>query len=416
MKQIKYLFLMTVLVAGFYACSEGTRFGINSDDTVAPGAPVFVDYKPFSGGVTLFYDLPSDPDVLSVVAEYTNNNQTFTFSASYFVDTLNVYGFADSTEYTIQLYAVDRTGNHSEVKQVTVVPYASVIHKVAETLVVKPGFAAFFLEWESDPNQTVNLYVDYSFQLGGKQRALTTVITSAKPKDRSFISNLQLDPSQPVHVKVRVGDVYGNITGAAIEEELSLYDDYEIPKSDWSLPNPNENVFGVAMCDGDRYEGRTKYVIDGIIDIGDFHNFMTCTDVTPFSFIINLGDYYELSRIVTYQRHGTISGITPIMSLGHYFKNDVNYYNINKYKLYCYDEDIPDWVPLSEHEILIPSDLGTIDLVKLARAGHVAYMYPDDPKYTKPTKWLRYEVLSNFANNSAIEYALSEITLFGKKQ
>src|SRR3546814_2358569 len=45
-----------------------------------------------------------------------------TFSASYFADSLEVYGFADTSEYTVQLYAVDRAGNRSEVVNVPVTP------------------------------------------------------------------------------------------------------------------------------------------------------------------------------------------------------------------------------------------------------------------------------------------------------
>jgi hypothetical protein len=419
MKQICYFILITAFIAGLQACSEGSRFGVNSDDTDAPGVPVFLDYKSLPGGVTLFYELPSDPDVLSVVAEYTNaQKKTFTFSASYFVDSLSVYGFADSTEYTIQLYAVDRTGNRSQVVPVTVVPSPSVIHKVAESIVIKPGFDAFFVDWENDLKQTVNLYVDYSFQLGGKNRELTTVLTSAKPADRSFISNLTLDPNQPVHVKVRVGDIYGNITNTAIESDLILYDDVEIPKSGWSLPNPNEIVFGVPMCNGDNFEGRTRYVIDGIIDEGDFHNFMTSTNFLPFSLMIDLGGYYELSRIKTYQRHGSVSGATPIMSIGHYYQGDgaTVAYNISRYNIYILNEDTQAWEFLSEHTISIPSDVGLMEMIKIARAGDVAYLFPDDPQYTKPTRWLRYEVLANFTTNFAREFALSEITLYAKKK
>jgi hypothetical protein len=44
-------------------------------------------------------------------------------------------------------------------------------------------------------------------------------------------------------------------------------------------------------------------------------------------------------------------------------------------------------------------------------------MYPDDPKFTKPTRWFRYEALTGFNNDyqSLGANCLSEITLYGRK-
>ncbi|GHT63064.1 hypothetical protein AGMMS50239_18230 [Bacteroidia bacterium] len=422
MKQIKYIFLMTVLIAGLQACSESAMFQINSDDTVPPGAPVFLGYKPLDdGGVTLFYEFPSDNDLLRIEAEYvTKQNETLHFTASYFVDTLNVYGFTDSTTYTVQLYAVDRAGNHSTAVPVTVVPKKPAIKEVAESVVVKPGFSAFYVDWKNEHQQTVHIYVDYSFQLNGKPRKLTSVFTSMKPEERRFINNLTLDPDQPVHVQVRVADIYGNIIRSSAEEDLHVYTDYEIPKAGWRLPYTNDSIAGIPMFHGNAFEGRTVYLIDGIVDEGDYHNFATAANGArtgkpvdgnlPFNILIDLGDYYELSRIVTHQRHGLASGATAVTSRGLYYQDR----NINRYNLYVLNEETGEWEYLSQNTISVPIILNALEMVKLGRAGDGAYMYPDDPKYTRPARWFRYEALSNFALSA--ECALSEITLYGKKK
>ncbi|GHV66254.1 hypothetical protein FACS1894199_09280 [Bacteroidia bacterium] len=421
MKKIKYLFSMTVLFAGLQSCTESTMFQINSGDTVPPGAPVFLNYKALDGGsVTLFYEFPSDNDLLRIEAEYvTEQNETLHFTASYFVDTLNVYGFADSTTYTVQLYAVDRAGNHSTAVPVTVVPKKPAIRKVAESVVVKPGFSAFYVNWKNEQKQTVSIYVDYSFQLNGKPRKLTSVFTSVQPEDRRFINNLTLEPGQSVHVQVRVADIYGNIIQAGAAEDIVVLSDVEIPKSGWRLPFPNDTIAGIPMFQGNQREGRTINLIDGVIDAGDIKNYMftyqgartgkPADGDLPFNIIIDLGEPYELSRIVTHQRHGD-NATTPIGARGVYYGRD----NINRYKMYALDEGTDTWEPLSEHIIPMPTFLNALEFFKLGQAGDEAYIYPDEPKYTRPARWFRYEVSTPAFSGSS--WCLSEITLYGKKK
>ncbi len=73
--------------------------------------------------------------------------------------------------------------------------------------------------------------------------------------------------------------------------------------------------------------------------------------------------------------------------------------------------------PINEHTIPVPMGLSEIEFVRLGEAGDMAYFYPDNPQYTKPTRWFRYEAVKGFSGNYTLEDAncLSEITLFGRK-
>ncbi|GHT50866.1 hypothetical protein AGMMS49982_07000 [Bacteroidia bacterium] len=425
MKQIRDLFLMTVLIAGLQACTESTMFQVNSDDTNPPGVPVFLRYNPLPGGVTLYYDFPSDNDLLRIEAAYTTaQNETFHFTASYFVDSLRVYGFADSTEYTVQLYAVDRAGNRSASVPVTVVPLKPAIREVAQSVVVKPGFSAFYVDWKNEQQQTVHIHVDYSFQLDGKPRKLTSVFTSMKAEDRRFINDLTLESGQSVHVQVRVADIYGNIIQAGAEEDVVVWSDVEIPKSGWRLPLTNDTIGGEPMFQGHKFESRDAYLIDGIIDEGELKNYTTAygnirTGKTgdgelPFNIIIDLGDSYELSRIVTHQRYDANlnnAAATPPGSRGMYYLGD----NIRHYNMYILDEATDTWELLSDNTIFPPNVLNTVEIIKLGKAGDMAYMYPDAPRFTRPARWFRYEV-DTPSFSGGLGFCLSEITLYGKKK
>jgi len=413
------IMVMAVLIS--VSCKEENRFASHVTDDVPPGKVTITDQKPLYGGARFFYNLPADEDLLQVEAVYTaKNGKPYTFSASYFVDSIDVYGFGSTEPHEVTLYTVDRSGNRSAPVVVSVTPLEPAFSRVAASISVKPGFSSFFIDWTNELEQNVNVYVDYRFRLDGQDRQLTTVFSSNLPADRRFINDLYLSPNDPVVVGVRVEDQFGNTTEYIEKGSLSLYEDVEIPKDKWMLPDANDSIGGVPMVFGDGLEGRSSKVIDGIIDHGDNLNFMhtssrgrtgrTADGNMPWNFIIDLGGYYELSRIVTVQRH---SGGLANIERGHYYRWE----NVGMYNMYVWDDDTNAWVFISQHKIPVPVGLSELEFVQAGEAGDEAYMFPDDPKYTKPTRWFRYEAVKSFNGNYTLEDAncLSEITLFGRK-
>lgn len=417
----KYLFIVASFLILIVSCKEEERHLSASNDSVPPHQPINITYKPLYGGARFFYELPNDEDLLSIDASYTNaNNQTFSFSSSYYVDSLDVLGFGDTLSYKVELYAVDRAGNKSTPVEITVKPLESAITRVLKSAKVKPGFSSFFVDWENELEQSINVYVDFSYTKDGSKHEFTSVFSSNLPKERRFIEDLDLTPDEPVAVSLRVEDTYGNMSQPLDEGNISLFEDDEIPKQNWFLPAANDSIGGVPQCFGDGLEGRLRYVIDGIIDRGDNLNFMhtqsrgrtgrKADGNMPWNIIIDLGDYYELSRIVTVQRH---SGGLDNISRGQYYRSE----NVGIYQMYYWDDDLAQWVAISQHQIPVPVGLSELEFVKKGEAGDMAYMYPDDPQYTKPTRWFRYEALKGFTSNYTRDDAncLSELTLYGKK-
>jgi hypothetical protein len=85
--------------------------------------------------------------------------------------------------------------------------------------------------------------------------------------------------------------------------------------------------------------------------------------------------------------------------------------------MYIWDETNQAWDSICEHKILFPL-VSDMELKQLGMAGDMAYFYPDDPKFTKPTRWFRYEALKAFTSNYTGTgcNCLSEITLYAKKK
>ena len=123
MKIFRYMLMIVFAVSVFEACKEEGRFAISSDDKTVPGKPVVKDVKPLNGGARVFFTAPDDEKVLQVIAEYVAaNGKTFKFSASYYKDSIDVYGMGDTIEYTFHLYSESRSGMKSDRVPVKVKP------------------------------------------------------------------------------------------------------------------------------------------------------------------------------------------------------------------------------------------------------------------------------------------------------
>lgn len=416
-----YILILAISLMFVISCEEEKIHRAISDDTVPPEQPSDISYKPLYGGVRFFYELPSDEDLLHIEATYTNtNNESFSFSASYFADSLDVFGFGDTLDYKVELFAIDRAGNKSAPVLLTVKPLESAISRVIKSIELKPGFSSFFLDWKNELEQSINIYVDFNYSQNGEQYEFTSVFSSNLPTERRFVENLFLTPEELISVKVSVADIYGNKTEPVDMGQISLFEDIEIPKGKWVLPATNDSIGGIPQCFGNGLEGRLRYVIDGIIDQGDNLNFMhthSCGRTgdsndgnMPWNIIIDLGDYYELSRIVTVQRH---SGDIDNVSRGQYYGSE----NVGLYEMYIWDEILAEWTFVSQNKITVPEGLSELEFVKKGEAGDQAYMYPDEPDYTKPTRWFRYRAVKSFNANYTRDDAncLSELTLYGRK-
>src|SRR3546814_12349244 len=108
------------------------------------------------------------------------------------------------------------------------------------------------------------------------------------------------------------------------------------------------------MVFGDALEARSAKVIDGLIDQGDNLNFMhtaargrtgsSAEGNMPWNVIIDMGDYYELSRIITVHRHECV---LSNHNRGQYYDSD----HWEMYNMYAWVEDTAVWEVISQHKI-----------------------------------------------------------------
>jgi hypothetical protein len=427
----KFLFI-NIIILFLCSCAEEGRFDINSDDRVPPGAPVVSSSEPYNGSAVIYYTPPTDIDVISVDAQYTraSDGRVFRFSTSYFANYIVVPGLADTIVYDVEVYAVDRAGNHSPKITVPVKPLPSAILKVKQEMIIKAGFNAVFAKWTNELQTNVNVLIDYSFtDADGTARTLTRVFTSSSKDNRYYITDIDIPTDSPVKVKYRVSDDYGNYTDY-VDTIGNLYvmKDVEVPKLKpdrslyWALPESKtlplaEEGNTIRQVDGNFADGKLGKVIDGVIDMNENLNYMMTSAGHPWSLMIDLRDTFELSRILTHQRQTSGGREFTEVDRGGYYRDG----NVAQYRMYRWDHDLKQWELISFHRIETPQGtLSELEWNKAGRAGDMAYMYPDDPKFTKPTRWFRFEVIARFDNDgyyaSDSGGSLSEITLYCKEK
>ncbi|GHV65971.1 hypothetical protein FACS1894199_08210 [Bacteroidia bacterium] len=448
----KTAILMLLAAAGFcafcalQACQEGERFGISSDDKTPPAPPVYDSLQRLSGGVKLFYKIPDDEDLISIEASFTSPKGKLVKSAvSLYAKSLDLWGFADTLEHVVQLYALDRAGNKSKVVDVPVRALEPAFTKVANSLTVKPAFAALMLDWENELQQNISIFVDLSYSLNGTPRSVRQAISSRKRVDRQFIKDLDIPATEPVKVQVTVADAYGNESKAYDMGTLNVMRDEMLDKKLWTLPIPGTEIGvdtlgrAVYMSNGSIGMGKNESMIDGIIEndgvnivinLAEFvavwnvekvvDGVLTTIDVNnrppnnAFNVLIDLGAYYEISRITTHQKW-TYAFPWECKPDNHGWFYE--YSNVQIYRIYWLDgdKDTGVWRFINEVFIDKPTGMSELEMMLQGIKGDEAFMYPDDPKYTPRTRYFRYEAIERFRRDYASPGLLSEITLFGRK-
>lgn len=391
--------LLGVILLFVAGCSETHRFEISDDDGTPPDAPVFVSATPTSGGAIIRYSISesdANSDLLKIEAAYNNaEGKTVRFVSSFFTNEVEVKGFITAGEHAVKLCAVDRAGNRSPEVPVTVTSDEAPIAIFARSVQVMPAFHNFLIGWNDSIDVRFYVYVDYTFVQDGKkqdyQNIFTTTFTESRVSD-----SLKIAASEPVGVKVYVQDTWGN-TLPAKDTAITLYTDQKLPKEIWTFPDTTVVMDGVkqaATDDGDFVNLKDEQT-EGTTE----SNFWQTSNAAPWNLIIDLGERRELSRIVTHQRRTWKSDLSE---RGAYYRGE----NVLNYNLYVWNETDGKWEFCSRHDIMAPVVRQEHEYNLLGDAGDEAFIYPDRPHFSIPTRYLRLESLRG-------RY-ISEITLFGK--
>ncbi|HMG06901.1 MAG TPA: DUF4959 domain-containing protein, partial [Mucilaginibacter sp.] len=135
---------MGLLMIGIISCKRNDGFNTApiSTDKTKPGVVTSIKVDNFNGGSYITYNLPNSENLLYVLAKYSIRDKVAKETkSSYYKDTVEVNGFAESKDYQVTLYAVSKAEVMSDPVTVTVHPKIPVYRLVRPSATMSPDFS-----------------------------------------------------------------------------------------------------------------------------------------------------------------------------------------------------------------------------------------------------------------------------------
>lgn len=149
MKKIIYS-LIAFFVIIFIACEEDAKTGpLDPSGPWNAGPLIGIKATPINGGAEITYDIPNDPGIMYVMAEYERNGKMFTEKSSVHSNKIKIEGFHQVNHVKATLYAVNRFEQRSEPTTVEFEPLASLIDIATNSLELLPSFGGIQASWDN---------------------------------------------------------------------------------------------------------------------------------------------------------------------------------------------------------------------------------------------------------------------------
>ena len=380
-----------LLMLAVSACTQEVNSPIEKDGT--PPAPISNPViENISGGARISYNLPLDEDLLYVLALVNRNGTIEDFKASYYTSGITLEGFGDTNEYTVDLYAVDRSNNRSTPVSVTIKPLTPPVILVAETLEIQPDFGGISLVVNNASRSDLSIMVFTTDETDRMVSAGTfyTALEKAKFAVRGYDDQLR-------RFGILIRDKWENFSDTTFVEVVPIYEEL-LDKSLFRgmlLPTDSEAT---------AWDGRLEYMWDGIAG-GDDRAAHTgnASSSGPKHITFDMGVLAKLSRF----------NLKTIASDKHMY-NDVS---PRLYEVWgCGDTPDPSgsfdgWTKLVTIENIKPSGLASGQLNEddriAGRNGDDADIPSDMPR----VRYIRIRCLNNWSGNTNM--VINEVTLWG---
>lgn len=362
-------------------------------DKVAPAPVSNLSYQRLPGAVKLTYALPADKDLLYVQAVYTNKyGVEVSAKASYYINTLTIEGFADTADYTVRVYAVDRSENRSVPADLAVRAATPPVYAAFKSIALKEDFGGINVQFGNTAEADIAVVVCYKDSTGdivpyetfySKQAAVS--FTS-----RGFAS-------KPTEFAVYLRDRWNNRSDTVFKQLTPIFEKKldktkfravllpgDIPYG-WGLPIPYLWDDRVAA------EGVMWHSTDGPM---------------PMHITFDLGVTAKLSRFTLWQRQGVWI----------YNHGNPKHYEVWGSVNPPSDGSWNNWEKLVECTSVKPSGqptgMNTTEDVEAAARGEEFNI----PLSAPQVRYLRIKVLDTWIGKGGQAAHISEMTFYGNDQ
>ena len=401
---IKKISLFVALACGLtiinIACNKSLEtHGPIDDDTTVPGQVTNIKVENGNGKATITYDLPKSSNLLYVRATYKlSTGQQNESTASYYSNSIEVVGFADTNEHDITLTSVSRAGVESAPLTVKVKPLIAPIWQVFNDLNIVNAFGGFNLSSLNPSKEKLSILVLKKNALNeyevDNDMSVFTDVDSILSKIRGLDT---LDYTFGFYV----GDRWGNMTDTLFQTVKPIYE------TELSTANFRDATLNGDAPQWNNGETRVEYMWDGRIG-------WPWTAFTPQSWgsqphmvTFNTGVMAKISRIWILPYWEWVGG-----QKAYYYLT-----TMKNFEIWGSDNPNPNgdldntWKLLGTYELKKPSGLpyGTENATDLATA-EAGFSWEVDLSAPK-VKYLRIRCQENFAGGTAM--SINEIKVFG---
>ena len=137
----KYLFIALFFASALQGCKEENENKPFDAGDRAPAPVTNVQVENIPGGARITYDRPKDESLLYVKAEYEiRPGVDKEAKASYYLHTLTVDGFPDTSDYEVKLYSVSRGENTSDPVTVKIKPLTPPVAEVFQSITIRETY------------------------------------------------------------------------------------------------------------------------------------------------------------------------------------------------------------------------------------------------------------------------------------
>lgn len=352
-----------------------------------------IEVENINGGARITYSLPDDYDLLYVLAVFSSREgEERVVKSSLYKNYVVLDGFADTSEYVVNLYTVNRSEKRSEPVATTIHPLTPPIHTVFQSLKVSEDFGGVNVNFVNEPEKEYIFHTLYKDE-SGEWVNYDRLYTKSKTRDYS-VRGL---PSEPTEFAFYFTDRWKNHSDTLVKTLTPLYEE-KLDKSIWKhLPLDNDTYIPQS------YGWRFTNAFDG--DFNSLFYQKLSGASMPNWFTLDLGRKNKFSRMVVHQ--------APTSRASYSY----NYGTPRLYEIWgsndpSWDGSWDNWTLLLECESIKPSGSAVGVTTAEDRAYAMAGENYNFPLTAGKYRYIRFKTLKSWTG--AENLMLTELTLYGQ--
>ncbi|WP_320908917.1 MULTISPECIES: DUF5126 domain-containing protein [Bacteroides] len=440
-----YIAYILLTVSLMWSCSE-VKDWQDEKDNIPPKSVTDVVVENINGGAIITYKLPDDPDLLAVKAVYyyKKGEDLKEAYSSAFNNTISLEGFPDVNERTVQLFAIDKSMNHSAPVEVQIKPLLPPVEMIRKSLKVNPTFGGVYMLWENAQEDEISITL-YRKDAKGDMAFYDAYYSKAKEGKYTFrgLENAEQEfyfeikdkwgnysaPLDTILTPLFEEEIVGRNNSGDIWQRWGWDDKSCIYRGDIVGQEAAANRQFRLIHDGNTWNNSTWWHTKGN-KLSDFIDWPNAEyTVMPLYFTIDMGKKASYSRLRYWMRSrspifsaqtftsfevwGT-NNPKPLSQIGDGSKEDNLKYWTEWPEVNGTDEWKNDWEKLADFKLTLPSgatdpNLLTNEDTEFIKAGFEVEM---DPKYAnEPFRYIRFVVRE--CREPSAQIQLSELKFWG---